>query len=300
MAGVDGACDSALRRWRRGGRAAVRGGHRSPPWLARVHPMFDRVAARPRSPRWRTAAIIGTTAGHAAVLSALVVTAFWKIDRLPVADHTDVRVAATMQLPPPGGPPPGERLRTMRVPAKVKPPVPVQPEKLAPLVPVPTGPATPSTGPSGEGPGGGGDNPGGDPDSTLTGSGTCAVPPCGPPERPQPQPPATDATVKPPPIVPPSVAKGLRLSGDDQLAPSDPVRLAIARDGKDQVRGTFKVCVGADGAVDAVHVLASTGYPAYDGELVQRMCAWAYRPYRVNGAPAPMCTVSMVVFRLTR
>ena len=66
---------------------------------------------------------------------------------------------------------------------RVKPPVPVQPLKVDHLEPTPPGPPAVPTGPVGQGPGGGGDNPIGDPDSQLTGTGACAVPPCGPPER---------------------------------------------------------------------------------------------------------------------
>ncbi len=99
---------------------------------------------------------------------------------------------------------------------------------------------------------------------------------------------------------PPTVAAGLRLSGNDALYPSDPVRLTMVRDGKDQVRGTFKLCVSRGGRVDDIQLIQSTGYAAYDGELTRAMQAWTFRPYLVNGAPAPMCTVKVVLFRLKR
>lgn len=263
--------------------------------------MFDRIAARTTSPRWKTAVILGTAAGHAAVLAALVVVAFWKIDPLPVTDRSAVKLGPTIPKDEAGGPPPGARLKVQRaaVAPKVKPPVPVQPVKVEPPDPTKIVAVAPG-GETGGGPtGGGGDNPGGDPDSELTGKGTCTTPPCGEPEPPKAKDPPTDTTTRVD-VVPPTVAAGLRLSGNDALYPSDPVRLAIVRDGKDQVRGTLKLCVSRGGRVDEVQVIQSTGYDAYDAELIRAMRAWTFRPYLVNGEPAPMCTVKVVLFRLKR
>ena len=33
--------------------------------------MFERIAVRTKSPRWKTAMIVGTTAGHAAVTASM-------------------------------------------------------------------------------------------------------------------------------------------------------------------------------------------------------------------------------------
>jgi TonB family protein len=263
--------------------------------------MFDRFVRRTKSPRWKTALILGTAAGHAAVISALVLVAFWKIDPLPVVDHADVKLGPSIPKDEAGGPPPGARLKVQRpaVAPRIKPPVPVQPP---PIVPPDLSKAiAPAGDVDGTGtPGGGGTNPGGDPTSELTGTGTCAAPPCGPPEPPpakDPLPPDPDPPIA---VVPPTVAAGLRLSGNDALYPSDPVRLSILRDGKDQVRGTFKLCVSRGGAVDAVQLIQSTGYDAYDAELTRAIRAWTFRPYLVNGKGAPMCTVKVVLFRLKR
>ncbi len=261
--------------------------------------MFERIAARTKSPRWKTALIVGTTAGHAAALAALVVVAFWKIEPLPVTDRTAVKLGPSIPKDEAGGPPPGARLKVQRaaVAPKIKPVVPVQPVKVEP--PDPT--KVVAIGPAGGGdtPGGGGDNPGGDPTSELTGTGTCATPPCGEPDPPKAKDPPAE-TITRVEIVPPTVAAGLRLSGNDALYPSDPVRLAMVRDGRDQVRGTIKLCVTRGGAVDSVDVIQSTGYDAYDAELARAMRAWTFRPYLVNGAAAPMCTVKVVLFRLKR
>ena len=261
--------------------------------------MFDRISARTASPRWKTAVILGTVAGHAAVLAALVVVALWKIEPLPVSDRTAVTLGPSVPKDEAGGPPPGARLKVQRaaVAPKIKPVVPVQPVKADP--PDPTKIVAVGELGGGGPPGGGGDNPGGDPDSELTGTGRCATPPCGEPEPPKAKDPPQDRITRVD-VVPPTVAAGLRLSGNDALYPSDPVRLTIVRDGKDQVRGTFKLCVSRGGRVDEVQVIQSTGYDAYDGELTRAMRAWTFRPYLVNGEPAPMCTVKVVLYRLKR
>ena len=259
--------------------------------------MFDHAVSRPSSPRWKTALLLVTVGTHAAVVIALVLAAFWKIEKVSFAERYDVAVAVMPPLPPPGGPPPGAKLKVeRRVAAKVKPPVPVQPIDVPPPVDDPA--VKTGGGPTGPDTGGGGDNPDGDPESTEIGTGICASPPCG--EAPLPKPPVKVEVKVPPPItiVPPSVAAGLRTSGDTQLYPPDRVKQAMMRADQDMVRGTFKLCISTSGAVDSVRVMSSTGHADYDAELVRGMERWRYRPYTVNGVPAPMCTVQIMVYRI--
>ncbi|MEZ4400436.1 MAG: hypothetical protein R3B06_10480 [Kofleriaceae bacterium] len=263
--------------------------------------MFDRVGSSTASPRWRTALLVITAGGHAVVIAALVVTALWKIERLPVADKTDVRVALMPKLEAPGGPPPGAKLVAV---TKPKPPE----RKRVTVVTQPTPPQAPEPapvidpGPAGDGvPGGGGDNPDGDPDSTEVGTGRCAVPPCGI-DPPGPTLPPDEPEVKVPPLtmLPPKLAAGLRISGNDRVYPPDRVRVAMLHAGQDTLQGTFKLCVSAGGRMDSVTALKSTGYDDYDAELVREMRAWRYRPYLVGGTPAPMCTVEVVIYRMKK
>jgi protein TonB len=100
-----------------------------------------------------------------------------------------------------------------------------------------------------------------------------------------------------PSIVPPSVLTGLRLSGDTQIVPSDPVKTAMLRDGKARTVGSFKVCLSPTGAIASVSIAGSTKYADYDAKIVSAIRAWTYQPYRVNGVPAPAC--SMVTFVYT-
>jgi TonB family protein len=262
--------------------------------------MFERVITRPRSPRRTTAILLATALAHVAVIGTLVVAAMWKIERIPFSDRSDLRVAVQIEAPPAGGPPPGQRLEVQRV-RQAKRPVkePVQPVVKPPVADPAPSTTTTSTG----GPPGGGDNPDGDPDATGTGTGTgtCLVEPCGPETDEPPAKPTPEPKVEAPPrIVDPTLAAGLRVAGDAQIYPPDDVRGAIFRDGRDQVSGTFKVCVGADGAIDSVKVLKGTGYAGYDRALVDGMREWRYRPYRVDGTAVPMCFVQVWRYRMTR
>lgn len=261
--------------------------------------MFDRVLSSPRSPRRTTALLVATAAAHVVVISGVFIAALWKIEPVPYAVASEVRVSVALEAPPPAGLSPGARLQATK-PRQVKRKV---VEAVQPVTP-PTDPGPATTGPSepATGPGGGGDDPNGVPDGTPGGTGTCVNEPCGPDTdaptaKPEPEP-------EPPPVAPtivdPKLAAGLRVSGAEQIYPPDAVRLAISRDGRDQVTSTFKVCVGRDGAISSVTTLKGTGYPAYDQALVSGMRGWRYQPYRVDGTAVPMCFVQVWRYRLTR
>ncbi len=285
--------------------------------------MFDAVIDKPRPRRWQSAVIIGSAAAHAVVFAAVVVGAMWKIDKLDPGGHTDV----TFRVPPPPGdpapPPAGRKLAVQRErdvtrPVKVKPPVPVQPTIVTDPTPSPTAGGDADQGErdgDGDGPDGDGDDP--------TATGTCTTPPCVPgagASKPEcadgvdndgdglvdAADPACkagrsregDDPVAQPPIVPPNVARGLRLSGNDQILPPELVRVEMLHQGKTSVQGTVQLCVSPAGAVTQVRVLRSTGFRAYDDVLAREMRAWRYRPYLVGGVASPMCTVAIVIYRM--
>lgn len=101
-----------------------------------------------------------------------------------------------------------------------------------------------------------------------------------------------------PAVIPPTVLAGLRVSGDTQIVPPDPVKTMMLRDGRDRTTASLKVCIGATGAVTSVAVIGSTKYPAYDARLLAAVRAWRYRPYTINGAPAPSCSAVTFVYTI--
>lgn len=270
--------------------------------------MFDQVLVRPKPSRRKTLLIVATAAGHAAVISALVLVAFWKIEPLPLQER-QVSVAVRLEAEPPGGPPPGQKIDVIKKaekPIKVVPKDPVQPT-------IAKDPEPPKTDPGGAAstvPGGGGDNPDGDPRSTLTGTGTCFEEPCGP-EVAQPKKDPPKVTVDPcvadpnapgcrPAMVTPTVAAGLRIAGNEKIYPPDTVKLAMQRDGTSAVNATVKICIDKGGAIDEVRLMKKTGYADYDRELEQQIRRWKYRPYQVNGVETTMCTAIQINYRMSR
>lgn len=282
--------------------------------------MFDAITEKPRPRRWQTAVIIGSAAVHAAAIAAVVVGAMWQVEKLDIASNVDV----TFSVPPPPGesaPPPAAAkldVQKERVePPKVKPDVPVQPT----VVKDPDPPKTT---------GGGGvpDGTGTDPNSQgtdPTATGTCLSGPCtggGGEEKPECSDgedndgdsfvdgadPACkegndreseDPVVKPP-IVPPGVAKGLRISGNENIYPPEMVRVDMMHAGKDVVQATVQVCVSKSGTVDSVRLIKKTGFTAYDDVLSREIREWRYKPYLIGGRPSPMCTVAMIVYRMKK
>jgi len=94
------------------------------------------------------------------------------------------------------------------------------------------------------------------------------------------------------------VIQGLRIAGETQLHPPDPVKTAMLRDGKSRVVAMLEVCLDARGAVSRVTPRKSSGYPAYDAVLLQGARAWRYRPYAIGGRPVPVCGIVTFIYAI--
>lgn len=89
------------------------------------------------------------------------------------------------------------------------------------------------------------------------------------------------------------------MNGMREILPDATTRAEIARSGKDRLVGSFKVCISADGKITAVNQLKSTGFPAYDQAIVSEVRAsWSFRPFMVNGQPAPVCAAETFIFKV--
>ena len=219
---------------------------------------------------------------HIAVIFGLFVAGMWRVDRLDAAKH---HIDLAVQLPPPAAAAGGPTLKAQAFthkPPRHKPTELVQIEK-----PV-TDTASTETGGPGLGSGiGSGDGP---PDS----DGPCLTD-CGPGSAAAPEP----VKVTPPPAptpVPPMVLRGLRISGETQIQANDNVKTEMRRDGKDEVKAMFKVCLDTRGEVGSLSMLRSSGYSAYDADLLAAMRAWRYRPYLVNTTAIPVCGVVTFIY----
>jgi len=112
----------------------------------------------------------------------------------------------------------------------------------------------------------------------------------GAPPPPPPPPPAT------PQLVAPTVLEGQRVAGNKNIVPDDDTKRQIQASGKDQIVGSFKLCVDTSGSVTTINMLKTTGFPAYDARIQKEMRTWKYRPYRVNGQVVSVCTAVTFIY----
>jgi protein TonB len=112
-----------------------------------------------------------------------------------------------------------------------------------------------------------------------------------PPPPPPPPPPA------PPANVAPQALDANRISGEKNIVPDDVTKTEIGRSGKDKIVGSYKLCITAEGNINSVVQLKSTGFPSYDQKIQGTIRGeWRYRPFMVNGKAAPVCTAVTFIY----
>lgn len=263
--------------------------------------MFDGLIEKPKPRRWRTAVIVGSAVAHAGVIAGVAIAAMWHVEKLDVGSTVDI----TYRVPQPQGsssPPPAAKLDVMKVSVakpKIKPPPIHQPMIVKDPVPVTTGTSTTTDAAKTGGGGGTGTDPDADPTSTgnCTTPGACTGLDLDTPTVVEKK---EDEDLEPPPIVEPKLARGLRISGNEQIHPPEMVRVDMMHQGKSQLTATVQLCVDTDGRVDQIRMLRSSGFQDYDAKLLGEIRNWRYRPYRVNGKVSGMCTVSIFMYRMTK
>jgi hypothetical protein len=225
--------------------------------------MFDRYVSGSR-PSWRRRAVlIGSITLHVAAAITLFVMSVFR-----VAEISPPLLAVVFN--PPAAQPPPEK----PAPRKTKPPSHhVQPAHV-PTVAPPTAPLPPGVGPDGSGdrPGPPDGPPGPDPGSNPTPR--CVGASCVTAPAPKPR------------NVAPHALDAERLAG---AMPHLPVAVQLQRRGLGDTTFTARICVDQSGRVSSVGVLA--GIPGADGEIVQTLRGWRYKPQ-----PIPVCFISQFVF----
>ncbi len=84
----------------------------------------------------------------------------------------------------------------------------------------------------------------------------------------------------------------IRISGKTQIVPSEETQNLIKRsqhNGVSIVKGSVRLCIATTGRVTEAKMLLSTGYFAYDQELLAAIRAWRYQPYTLN-SKSEVCT----------
>jgi outer membrane biosynthesis protein TonB len=246
-----------------------------------------------RSGRRRLLVVVSVGA-HVAVVFGLFAAGIWKIEKVE-AGRMPVDLAYFPQPEESGSEgasaPKVERFKPKKHEQKRIVEEMVQPTEVKKDVEEPTPEATDigvgsgSGGGSGSGSGSGTGTGSGSGSGSGAGSGadsssTCASPPCG--EL----------------LVPPTVLKGLRISGETQVQPPAMTKIEIRHSGKTKLVAVFRVCVGTRGGVSTLRLVKSSGFPAYDSTLTAAVQDWKYKPYLLDTPdgkkPMPVC--GMVTF----
>jgi hypothetical protein len=90
-----------------------------------------------------------------------------------------------------------------------------------------------------------------------------------------------------------------RIAGEKAIQPDDVTRMDISRSGKDRIVGTFKLCINAEGAIQSVTMMKSTGFSPYDTKIQGTIrSSWRYRPFNVNGKAVPVCTAVTFIYSM--
>lgn len=241
--------------------------------------------ARPSRSRF---AILGTIALlHAGVGIAVYAAGVWEVGRLDGGFQPNRVVAAIMPEPEAAG---GGaiKLPEQTVTQKEKPITKDLTQQKDKKPETPAKPTISTTPDIGEGSGSGAGSGSG----SATSKGKCLVD-CGEDKDPPKQdPPKKDDEVK---NINPNELTLMRTGGSTQIHPSDVVKTAMLRDGRQRSTGVVKVCVAETGAISSVTLLSSTKYAAYDAALLEGVRSWTYRPYAAAGRTLKVCgTVTFV------
>jgi TonB family protein len=248
--------------------------------------MFEHIAERPvRRRSWPALILTMSIAGHAAAAVALLVVAMWQIARLTPPERQIRVVSMASPVPVSVDQPPARRIKPRARPTPSSRPVRelVQSNKTPESteeteVEVEFG-AAEGTGHDHGVPDGRGANP----VATSIGDHGAGVPMAPmkvhkPPAAPEPR------------MIPEHMLKGKRVAGNEQIRPPDSVRLDMVRAGTRRLTASIKMCLDAQGRVESMEVLKSTGHDAYDREFLREMRGWRYQPYRIGGEAAAVCT----------
>jgi len=228
---------------------------------------------------WAAPLLLGAILFHAVLFMTMWVKTIWDIEQL---DRPKSGMDLAIAPPPPPPPPPpkgGVKPHDVQItPKKIKVRDIIQPvkiEKQEVVAPIETGDVNGVEGGV---------------DTGVVG-GDLAGAVAAPPPPPPPPPPA------PPQNVAPQALDANRISGEKNIVPEDHTKTEISRSNKDKLVGSFKLCITAEGNINTVSKLKSTGFPAYDDKIITTIRGeWRYRPFTVNGKPTPVCTAVTFIY----
>jgi hypothetical protein len=99
-----------------------------------------------------------------------------------------------------------------------------------------------------------------------------------------------------PASVAPQALEADRIAGEKNIVPSDADKTMIAGSRNHRLIGSFKVCIDTQGEIANVSMLKTTGVFGYDRRIERTIYSWRYRPFLIDGHPAPVCTVVTFIY----
>lgn len=98
-------------------------------------------------------------------------------------------------------------------------------------------------------------------------------------------------------VVPAQLVESRRVAGTAALAPTDLTKVKFHERGIAAVRAEVQLCLDEAGAPKTIQLASSSCVPEYDAEILKGMAEWRYRPFELAGAPSPVCTTVVLVYR---
>lgn len=89
-----------------------------------------------------------------------------------------------------------------------------------------------------------------------------------------------------------------RISGETVVLPSASAVAAARQAGWKRIATSIKLCVDRAGKVSAARVIRSSGLVCYDRAARERTLTWTYRPLRIDGQLAEVCSAVTFDFGL--
>jgi len=80
------------------------------------------------------------------------------------------------------------------------------------------------------------------------------------------------------------------------IVPDDMEKVEMVKRKLTRVIHSSKVCLATDGHISSVTMLRSSGVPKYDEKIRKRISDWEYKPFEINGKPAPVCTTVTIIY----
>ncbi len=97
--------------------------------------------------------------------------------------------------------------------------------------------------------------------------------------------------------VPMKLVESRRTAGVVGIAPPEATKVKFHEQGISAARAEVLLCLDEVGAPRTTTLATSSCVPDYDAQILKAMAEWRFRPFEIDGAPSPVCTTVVFVYR---